>query len=59
MSQYLGFSKLQGKIEAEGKSPKVAAAIAASVGRKKYGNAKMAKASAKGVSLKNSKPKGK
>jgi len=41
---YVGFKALQGKIEGEGKSAGAAAAIAASIGRKKYGNAKMAKA---------------
>lgn len=40
----MGFKKLQGSIEAEGKSPKAAGAIAAAIGRKKYGSAKMAKA---------------
>lgn len=41
---YMGFKALQSKIEGEGKSASSAGAIAASIGRKKYGNAKMAKA---------------
>lgn len=53
---YIGFNKLQGKIESEGKSPKAAAAIAASIGRKKYGSKKFNKAAAKGASLKGAKP---
>lgn len=53
---YLGFKKLQGKIEASGKSPKAAAAIAASIGRKKYGGAKMAKAARTRSSLRGAKP---
>lgn len=42
------FAALSKSIEAEGKSPKAAAAIAASIGRKKYGAKKMAAFSAKG-----------
>lgn len=42
------FSTLQKSIEAEGKSPKAAAAIAASVGRKKYGAKKMGSMASKG-----------
>lgn len=56
---YLGFQKMQSKIEASGKSPKAAAAIAASVGRKKYGAKKMAKAARTRSSLKGAKPVGK
>jgi len=41
---YLGFNKLQSKIEASGKSKAAAGAIAASIGRKKYGNKAMASA---------------
>jgi len=37
------FAALEGKMEKEGKSEKSAKAIAASIGRKKYGNAKMIK----------------
>jgi hypothetical protein len=53
---YMGFSKLVAKIEAEGKSEESAKAIAASVGRKKYGKKKFQKAAAEGKSLKNAKP---
>lgn len=42
------FKKLEGKIEREGKSPGRAKAIAAAIGRKKYGSHKMAKMAAKG-----------
>lgn len=45
------FAALQSKIEAQGNSKAAAGAIAASIGRKKYGNAKfaaMAKKKAKG-----------
>lgn len=42
------FSQLQQKIEAEGKSPAVAAAITYSIGKKKYGKAGMAKKAAIG-----------
>lgn len=52
MAQYMGFSKLQGKLEAQGNSPKSAGAIAAFVGRKKYGTKKFNAAAAKGKSLK-------
>tara|TARA_Y100001937_G_C7009438_1_gene280260 strand:+ start:232 stop:498 length:267 start_codon:yes stop_codon:yes gene_type:complete len=48
---YVGFKKLQGKLEAQGKSPKAADAIAASIGRKKYGKKKFNKAAAEGKSL--------
>jgi len=48
---YLGFDKLQSKLEAQGKSPKAAGAIAASIGRKKYGKKKFNKAAAEGKSL--------
>lgn len=43
------FAKLTGKLEKEGKSPESAKAIAASVGRKKYGDAKMSSMAAKGA----------
>lgn len=39
---HIGFKKLQGKLEEEGKSKESAGAIAASIGRKKYGAKKMA-----------------
>lgn len=45
---YMGFKKVQSNIESEGKSPKAAAAIAASIGDRKYGKAKMAKMAAIG-----------
>lgn len=41
------FAKLESSIEKSGKSPEAAGAIAASIGRKKYGNAKMASLSRK------------
>lgn len=42
------FSTLSKSIEAEGKSPKQAKAIAAAIGRKKYGAKKMASLARKG-----------
>lgn len=39
---HVGFKKLQGKLEGEGHSEESAGAIAASIGRKKYGSKKMA-----------------
>jgi len=42
------FKTLEKKLEAKGKSPKAAKAIAAAIGRKKYGASDMAKASAAG-----------
>lgn len=42
------FKALEGKIEKEGKSKGAAKAIAASIGRKKYGNKKMSKMAAAG-----------
>jgi hypothetical protein len=54
---YMGFSALVSKIKSEGKSEKSAKAIAASVGRKKYGKAKFQKYAAKGKSMKNVSPK--
>lgn len=56
---YTGFKALQSKIEAGGKSKAAAGAIAASIGRKKYGNAAMAKAARTRSSLKGAKTKGK
>ncbi len=51
---YLGFAKLEKKVAAGGaKNP---GAVAAAIGRKKYGKAKFQKAAAKGVSLKSAKP---
>jgi len=46
------FAALSGKLSAEGYSEKSSKAIAASIGRKKYGAKKMAKFSAKGRSKK-------
>jgi hypothetical protein len=42
------FKTLENKLEKQGKSKKAAEAIAASIGRKKYGPSDMAKASAAG-----------
>jgi hypothetical protein len=42
------FAKLTGKLQRQGKSPEAAKAIAAAVGRKKYGASKMAKMAAAG-----------
>ena len=38
LKKYIGFNKLSSKIQSEGKSKKSADAIAASIGRKKYGS---------------------
>lgn len=43
------FKALEEKMEGEGKSEKSAKAIAASIGRKKYGNAKMSKMAAAAI----------
>lgn len=43
------FAKLTGKLEKEGKSAESAKAIAASIGAKKYGQAKMSSMAAKGA----------
>lgn len=51
---YLGFAKLKSKIAAEGGAENPAA-VAASIGRKKYGNKRMAEASAHGRSHPGSK----
>lgn len=56
---YMGFKALQSKIQASGKSAASAGAIAASIGRKKYGNKAMAKAARNRSSLKGAKPVGK
>lgn len=42
------FAKLKGKLEAKGKSAESAGAIAASIGRNKYGSKKFAKMGAAG-----------
>ncbi len=46
---YLGFKKLEGKLAGKVDNP---GAVAASIGRKKYGKAKFQKAAATGHSLK-------
>lgn len=54
---YMGFNKLAGELAKKGvKDPR---ALAAAIGRKKYGKAKFQKAAAKGKSLRGAKPKGK
>jgi hypothetical protein len=55
---YLGFKKLKKNIQAQGKSPQAAGAIAAGIGRKKYGNKAMARAAAAGKKLRGMKSKG-
>jgi hypothetical protein len=45
---HIGFKALQAKIEGEGKSPRAAAAIAATVGRRKFGKEGMARLAAEG-----------
>ena len=54
---YVGFKALQSKIEGQGKSPAAAGAIAASIGRKKYGNKAMARAARNRTSLRGAKAK--
>jgi len=51
MAKYVGFKKLKAKIAAKGdvKNP---GAVAAAIGRKKYGAAKFQKAAAAGKSMK-------
>jgi hypothetical protein len=56
---YEGFQKVSQSIQASGKSKAAADAIAASIGRRKYGSKKMASAAARGKSLAGAKPKGK
>jgi hypothetical protein len=51
---YVGFAKLKGKIAAEG-GARNPGAVAAAVGRKKYGKKAMSKAAASGKSLKGHK----
>lgn len=53
---YVGFEKLTGELQKKGvKDPR---ALAAFIGRKKYGAKKFNKSAAAGKSLKGSKPKG-
>ena len=54
---YVGFNKLKSKLAAKGASNP--GALAAYIGRKKYGANTFNKAAAAGKSLKGSKPKGK
>ena len=51
MKKYIGFNKLSSKIQGEGKSKEAADAIAASIGRKKYGAKKFNKAAGEGKKL--------
>lgn len=48
---YVGFDKLKSKIAAKG-NVSDPGAVAAAIGRKKYGKERMAKAAAKGISIK-------
>lgn len=57
MAGHIGFKKLEKKIEKSGKSVESAGAIAASIGRKKYGATAMKKAAATGKPLKQSQAK--
>jgi hypothetical protein len=52
---YVGFKRLSGKIQKSGKSKKSADAIAASIGRKKYGAKAMGRFSAQGRKAKRGK----
>lgn len=53
---YIGFSKLKAMI-AKNKGAKDAGAIAASIGRKKYGKEKFQKAASEGEKMEHMKPK--
>ena len=55
---YEGFKKVSGSIQKSGKSKASADAIAASIGRKKYGKKAMARAAAAGKKLKGAKSNG-
>ena len=50
--KYIGFKKLEGKIESEGKGKEAAGAIAAAIGRKKYGKGYFDKHAEEGKKLK-------
>lgn len=52
---YVGFDKLKGKLK--GKGIKDPGALAASIGRKKYGKGKFQRAAAKGKKMKGMKAK--
>jgi len=54
---YVGFKKLKSKLQKSGKSAKAAGAIAATIGRKKYGKKKFQTAAAKGKKMKGMKKK--
>lgn len=55
VEKYIGFDKLKSKVAKGGaKDP---GAVAASIGRKKYGKGKFQKAAAKGKKMKGAKPK--
>lgn len=56
---YVGFNKLKKSIQSKGKSAKAAGAIAASIGRKKYGKRKFQEAASKGKKMRGMKPKSK
>jgi len=55
---YLGFKKLRGQL-ARRKGVRDPGALAASIGRKKYGKAKFQKAAAQGKKMRGMKAKGK
>ena len=50
---YMGFKKLEGSLKGDVKNP---AAVAASIGRKKYGAKKFGAAAAKGESMRDMEP---
>lgn len=52
---YIGFKKLEGKLAGKAEDP---GAVAAAIGRKKYGKAKFQKAAATGTSMRGMKPMG-
>tara|TARA_R110002012_G_scaffold321414_1_gene549106 strand:+ start:3268 stop:3453 length:186 start_codon:yes stop_codon:yes gene_type:complete len=54
---YVGFKNLTAKLQKEGKTTEAAGAIAADIGRKKYGSNKFARAAAAGKKMKGMKPK--
>ena len=54
---YTGFKKLTSKLKKSGKSTKAAKAIAATIGRKKYGKKQFQKAAASGTKMKGMKKK--
>ena len=54
---YVGFKNLKSKLQKSGKSAKAAGAIAATIGRNKYGKKKFQTAAAKGKKMKGMKKK--